>query len=334
MRLKVTTKLISIVLVAVLGLATVTGISLYSTTYQKDTSEKIAREDAAQVALALQGRINLSEAVRAYKNYLIRKDARQLAIFKEQTGNLEKTFKDFETIGITEEERQLLSDARSKLESYRISIGSLITARASSTDIEKIDTGLAKGIDRPLEVTMQKLASVAQINYDSKREAMTALSKKLLWLQVGTFGIIGILTAILGLVIARRLTRRLNLFSAALSQVADKDLTTRVSLPGNDELSDMGSKFNEMMIAMEDMISSIQNAVLSLTDKSKELLFSSEIMAKDADEVAGQAGTVATAGEEMAATSTEIANNCIMAAESSQLANQTRECLRYHLLLF
>ena len=323
MLIKIATKLNSIVLIAVSGLVTVTGISLFSTSYQRNATEKIAREDATQVTLALQGQHNLSEAVRAYKNYLIRKDSRQIAIFKEQTGKLEKTLKDFENIGITEEERQALSDAQAKLESYRISIDSLVTARASSTDSEKIDAGLAKGIDRPLEVTMQKLETVAAANYDTKRNALTTLCKKLLWLQVGICGIIGLLAAILGLVIASRLTRRLKLFSTALSQVADKDLTTRVTLPGNDELGDMGLKFNEMMIGMEGMITSIQNAVLSLTDKSKELLFGAEIMTKDADEVAGQAGTVATAGEEMAATSTEIANNCIMAAESSQIANQT-----------
>jgi methyl-accepting chemotaxis protein len=295
MHIKISTKLIAIVLVAVLGLAAVTGISVYNTTYQRNAAEEVAHEEAAQVNLALQARLTLSEAVRAYKNYLIRKDARQLAIFKELTDTLEKSIKDFETIGTTEEEKQILTDAKAKLDTYRTSIDRLITARAGSSDIGKIDAGLAKGIDRPLEVSMLKLETVARANYNSKLTSLTTLGNKLLWLQLGICGIISLLVAIMGVIVARKLTIRLNLFSAALSQVAEKDLTTRVTLSGNDELGEMGYKFNEMMIGMEDMITSIQTAVLSLTNKSKELLFGAEIMAKDADEVAGKAGTVATA---------------------------------------
>ncbi|MHC1698932.1 MAG: methyl-accepting chemotaxis protein [Geobacteraceae bacterium] len=323
MRINITTKLNSIVLCAVLGLAAVVGISLYSTKHQQNASEQMAQEDAAQVRLALQGQLHLSEAVRAYKNYLIRKDNHQLTLFKEQTGKLEESFTAFEKIGVTAAEQQGLSEAKVQLQNYRPSIDKLITARTASTDIEKIDAVLAKGIDRPLEDSMRKLMNIAQTNYDTRRASLAAESRQLLWLQFGVCGIVGILVALLGILIARRLTRRLSLLSTAMSRVAEKNLTSRVTVQGNDELGDMGKTFNDMMSGMEDMVKTIQLAVLSLTDKSKELLFGAEIMTKDADEVAGQAGTVATAGEEMAATSTEIANNCIMAAESSQIANQT-----------
>ncbi|MRR56244.1 MAG: HAMP domain-containing protein [Deltaproteobacteria bacterium] len=323
MRIKITTKLNSIVLCAVLGLAAVAGISLYSTNHHRNASEQIAQEDAAQVRLALQGQLHLSEAVRAYKNYLIRKDNRHIGLFKEQTGKLEETLTAFERIGVSDEERQALSGAKKMLQNYRPAIDQLISARSASADIEKIDANLAKGIDRPLEDSLRNLMTIAQTNYDARRGSLATQSKQLLWVQFGVCGIIGLLVALLGILIARRLTRRLGHLSAAMAQVAEKNLTARVAVQGNDELGDMGKIFNDMMIGLEEMVKSIQLAVLSLTDKSKELLFGAEIMTKDADEVAGQAGTVATAGEEMAATSTEIANNCIMAAESSQVANQT-----------
>jgi len=323
MHMKITTKLNSIVLCAVLGLAAVTGISLYSTNHQRNAGEQMAREDAAQVSLALQGQLHLSEAVRAYKNYLIRKDTLHVDLFREQTGKLEETLTAFEKIGVSDEERQALSNANDKLQNYRPAIDRLIAARSTSNDIEKIDASLAKGIDRPLEDSLRKLMTLAQANYDAKRTSLATQSEQLLWVQFGVCGIVGLLVALLGILIALRLTRRLGLLSAAMTRVAEKDLTARVTIQGNDELGDMGIIFNEMMTGMEEMVKSIQLAVLSLTDKSKELLFGAEIMTKDADEVAGQAGTVATAGEEMAATSTEIANNCIMAAESSQIANQT-----------
>ncbi|MBI5485676.1 MAG: methyl-accepting chemotaxis protein, partial [Deltaproteobacteria bacterium] len=51
----------------------------------------------------------------------------------------------------------------------------------------------------------------------------------------------------------------------------------------------------------------------------------SEQMATGAEEVASQAATVATAGEEMSATSGDIAQNCQMAAESANRANESAE---------
>lgn len=54
----------------------------------------------------------------------------------------------------------------------------------------------------------------------------------------------------------------------------------------------------------------------------KNLHVTAQNMVRGTDEVASQASTVATAGEEMAATSLDIANNCNSAAESSRHANQ------------
>jgi methyl-accepting chemotaxis protein len=51
----------------------------------------------------------------------------------------------------------------------------------------------------------------------------------------------------------------------------------------------------------------------------------SEQMAKGTDDVASQATMVATASEEMAATSAEIAKNCVISAESSDQANRSTE---------
>lgn len=323
MNVQIATKLYAIVAVSVLGLIVTTGISLYSTKNERTATEAMVREDAAQVNLALQGRLNLSEAVRAYKNYLIRKDARQAAIFREQTGSLDATLSEFEAIGMSEDVKQALADAKTKLQLYRPALDNLITARNNSSDVIQLDAGLAKGIDRPLESSLAKLEEVARKNYDSKREALADLSKNLLWLQIAISCIIALAAAILGIFIARSFTNRLNLFSMALARVANNDLTTRVTVRSNDELGTMGQHFNEMMDGMEEMIKSIQDAVLSLTAKSKELLLGAETIAYDADEVAGQAGTIAAAGEEMAATSTEIAKNCTMAADSSQSANKT-----------
>jgi methyl-accepting chemotaxis protein len=145
----------------------------------------------------------------------------------------------------------------------------------------------------------------------------------LLWFQMVTALGALLVVGLLGILTARQLSRRFSWFTGMISKVADKDLTTRIVIRADDELGDMGKEFNRMMAVMEQMITSIQNAVLVLADDSKQLSASAGQMAGDADEVAGQASTVATASEEMAATSMEIAQNCTMAAEGSNQANST-----------
>ena len=47
------------------------------------------------------------------------------------------------------------------------------------------------------------------------------------------------------------------------------------------------------------------------------------MIANSVEEIASQTGTVATAGEEMAATSADIAQNCVMVADGGKRANDS-----------
>jgi methyl-accepting chemotaxis protein len=78
-----------------------------------------------------------------------------------------------------------------------------------------------------------------------------------------------------------------------------------------------------MTAGIEEIIKSLQNAVLELTEKSRELFSSSDHMSKNAGEVAGQSQSIATASEEMAATSTDIAHNCGSAADVARQAHES-----------
>jgi methyl-accepting chemotaxis protein len=78
-----------------------------------------------------------------------------------------------------------------------------------------------------------------------------------------------------------------------------------------------------MLESMHNMVTSIKSTAEQVASASTQLYATSEQIATGAEEVASQAGTVATASEEMSCTSTEIANNCLMAVESSQRASDS-----------
>lgn len=66
------------------------------------------------------------------------------------------------------------------------------------------------------------------------------------WSFVGYLGAAVFLAALVSVVVARRVTRRLRTLHAAMETVADGDLSTRVTPTGRDEVADLARRFNEM----------------------------------------------------------------------------------------
>jgi len=323
MRIKLSTKLYSISGLSVFGLCFITAISAYVINQQNKAAVQIEQTESAQLNDALKAKISLAEAVRAYKNYLIRKDEKQVRLFKEQISKLEGLLSDFEKLADTAQEKSEVAAARQELNKYRTSIDTLVTVRSTDNDIVRVDATQAKGIDRPLETALKQMEDTAQKSSQESSQTLRTKAKQYLWAQIILSSIVSAIVAIFGFFIGHKLTKRLHWFSQVISKVADNDLTARITVRADDELGDMGKNFNRMAQNMETTIQTVQKAILQLTDESRALSSGSESIAGDAEEIAAQVSAVATAGEEMAATSTEIAQNCNAAAQSSNNANTT-----------
>ena len=139
--------------------------------------------------------------------------------------------------------------------------------------------------------------------------------------------IAGALAFILGLAGAIFLTHnfvtRLNRVSGAMGRIADGDISTHINIFAKDEIGDLGHAINRMLTSLNGMVASIKATAEQVASASTQLYATSDQIATGAEEVAAQAGTVATASEEMTCTSSEIANNCLMAVESSQRASDS-----------
>lgn len=138
-----------------------------------------------------------------------------------------------------------------------------------------------------------------------------------------------VLAFLLGLAGAIFLTNnfvtRLNRVSAAMERVADGDLSTEIVIYARDEIGDLGRAINRTLESMRSMVTSIRDTASQVASASTQLYATSEQIATGAEEVAAQASTVATASEEMSSTSSEIAQNCLMAVESSRQAGHSAE---------
>lgn len=82
------------------------------------------------------------------------------------------------------------------------------------------------------------------------------------------------------------------------------------------EMGVLGCAINQMVENMQGLIAEVLESATALSRATDEMKQMAEEMAARAEEVASQSGTVVTAGEQMAATSADIAKTCTFAASS------------------
>lgn len=132
------------------------------------------------------------------------------------------------------------------------------------------------------------------------------------------FLIIAVLVgSMVGFVVSRSITRTSDAMQDFARKLAGGDFTVRSNLSGKDELALISAEFDAMADSMSKIVEKIALTTTEVAGAAAQVHASSKIMVKGVEDVNNQATTVATAGEEMAATSGDIAGNCLMAAEGA-----------------
>ena len=114
----------------------------------------------------------------------------------------------------------------------------------------------------------------------------------------------------------------LTVVTNALEKAAGGDLSVRVPSEGIGEIARLGNSFNIMMGDMNKAMRQFFSVADTVRDSVVLVRSTTDAMAAAAEDVAVQASTIATASEEMSATSGDIARNCLYAAESAQKATE------------
>ncbi len=136
--------------------------------------------------------------------------------------------------------------------------------------------------------------------------------------------IVAILIAIgSAILITRGITAPLGKMMEMIKDIAqgEGDLTKRLSESSMDELGETCRWFNVFIDKLQGIIGQVAQTTHQVAAASSQMHKTADQMATGAEQVAAQVSTVATAGEEMSATSGDIAQNCILAVESSQHAS-------------
>jgi methyl-accepting chemotaxis protein len=157
----------------------------------------------------------------------------------------------------------------------------------------------------------------------SIEQGYAASRKATFWLLIA--GGMALVASFVCLMVVLRLTVTLKLedFVAKVTDLArgEGDLTRQITVRSNDEFGLLADEINWLVDKIRKIISLIAQTSEQVSSSATQLQSSAVQMATGAEEVAAQVDTVATAGEEMSATSADIAQNCHLASEGSQKAS-------------
>lgn len=140
------------------------------------------------------------------------------------------------------------------------------------------------------------------------------------------------LAAVLLLSLARTIVHPINSAVKGLKDIAqgEGDLTVRLEVKGDDEVSELGTWFNTFIDKLQQIIKQIADSVETLSNHSTDLSSVSQLMADGSEQASQKAHSVATAAEEMttnmnsvSAAMEESSTNATMVASAAEEMNST-----------
>lgn len=153
-----------------------------------------------------------------------------------------------------------------------------------------------------------------------KKERNASSGKMLLIMIIIMIGGLGLMI-LLGIFIANTISLQINSTSKMLKDISDGegDLTKRLKITSNDEISDMARHFNKFIEKIQKMIGSISKSADTVVTYATDLSATSVQVAANADEMSSQTATVASATEE----ATTNINTISSAAEQMSVSTHT-----------
>ncbi len=122
----------------------------------------------------------------------------------------------------------------------------------------------------------------------------------------------------------RAIIRHILIFAETVHKLAgsEGDLDKTIPVTSDDEIGSLATGINSLIRKIRGIVGDVARDAIDLSAAATQLSESSETMAVGIQQAVGQTHGVATASEEMAATSCEIAHNCIAAADGSRKASE------------
>ncbi|MDD2898708.1 MAG: methyl-accepting chemotaxis protein [Desulfuromonadaceae bacterium] len=340
-QMNIGTRLIISFTLLCLFIAALAGVGYWGVTQMQGELETLAVKDAALVEHAQRSRANILGLRRYEKDVFLNIDSpvkvaeyrkkfdEQLERANKRLDTIDKILDELHNQEVAAKGKATIKEIRADMTTYatgfgivfdKIKAGEVTTPAAANAALAVYKEPIHK-----FETRVQEFAdSVDKLMAEGIKESQT-LEKRIATVLIGLSVVALILAALISVIIIASIKKPLTELSSRITDIAqgEGDLTKRMTVSGDDEIAQISRMFNQFLDKLHSIISQISSTSTQVAAASNQLHSTAERIATGAEEVASQAATVATAGEEMSATSGDIAQNCQMAAEGAQRASQS-----------
>ena len=253
-------------------------------------------------------------------------DAKKIeGLGKEQIAVIDKTIQDIKkhlgTKTLSPEEKKIYQAVFEQLEEYKKPVEGVIDIAGGDLSTATMFMGTA---DDKFQVLNKNLGDlIALENKLSEGQYAFAMGsfQKVLIISIGVLAVAVAFSLLISFFMTKLITAPINKTIEIMEEISKGDLTKRVDVISHDEIGEMGNHFNAFVEKLHQAIVHVARSSTDVSSAATTLDSAAEQMATGVEEAAAQVNSVATASEEMSTTSSEIAQNCVMAAKSSEKAN-------------
>jgi methyl-accepting chemotaxis protein len=308
------------VLIVLIATITTSGISLYQT----------RKEISRQVNASLTSRIKAFQELIDQKGRAVIVDGKLQAGGVVLDGNNELTDKVKEIFGgeATIFRNDLRVATTIKKEDGSRAVGTSLQGPAREAVIDRGASYLGEAtiLGTPHFAAYQPLkdasgAVIGALFVGDKKSEYLAVFEQGKYSTIGISLFLAVFLSLAAYLLLQKALVPLHKLIATLQDVAEGDgnLSHRLEIT-SDEIGVASGYFNKFIERVQSIVVSVAENTSSVANASAELHKSTGRLAETTDEVAAQTVTASTAGEEMAATSADISQNCLSAVESAQCA--------------
>ncbi|GAM08778.1 methyl-accepting chemotaxis protein PctC [Geobacter sp. OR-1] len=245
--------------------------------------------------------------------------------FKERNlkrlDEMDKAVKSAEEKALAQETRTSVKEIIATFDSKVVPV--LKSSNAVTPEVAALERDMNRHVTIIRESTFKMLELLKkrekQIEQDLNSLIRSTITKSLV---IGFFGIL-IQFGMAGF-IYRSIIIPVSAMVAIVKEMAqgEGDLTKKVGYEGKDELGALGGYIDQFVEKLHDIVRNVIKDSIKVVISSNKVHILAEAITKESDALAAQAATVATASEEMSATSNDIAQNCMQAAEGGSVATK------------
>jgi len=177
-----------------------------------------------------------------------------------------------------------------------------------------------------INVTLTAVSNALSLNANSGMEhasSVTRQSGQAMWINVGVILGLVLICALIGIILTRLIAPPLQAATAALEQVAAKDLTVTVDSHSTDEIGRMCAALNTSVAAMHSVLSTVARGAENLSASAAQMSTRSLEANGNAQSQSGKTNQIAAAAQEMTATIGEISHNAENASAASRKSADT-----------